>query len=119
MENVGYSHVFPFSNICDCNRSVFDLTFSKLLFAVLLGDFHLEYLVLADEGGHLRQALSPRAPNTNKQHVAPELTDHTYYTGYCGGNTKMLSFIYKYIQQILKYFVIISAYAIITVLFCI
>lgn len=35
------------------NVTVFDLTFSKLLFAVLLGDFHLEYLVLTDEGSHL------------------------------------------------------------------
>ncbi|TNN76758.1 hypothetical protein EYF80_013007 [Liparis tanakae] len=34
----------------------------------------------SDKGSHLRQALSARGPNTNQQHVAPELTDHTYYT---------------------------------------
>lgn len=73
---------------------MFDLTFSELLFPVLLGDFHLEYLVFTDEGGHLGQTLSTRAPDTNQQHVAPELTDHTYYTGYCGGKTKILPILY-------------------------
>lgn len=84
------SNTFPFSIICECNSSVFHLTFSKLLFAVLLGDFHLEYLVLTDGGSHLRQTLSTRAPNTNQQHVAPELTYHPHCTCYCGGKTKIL-----------------------------
>jgi len=66
------------------------LTFSELLFAVLLGDFHLEYVVLTDEGCHLRQARSTGAPNTNQKHVASELTDHTYNAGYCRENTKIL-----------------------------
>lgn len=35
-----------------------DLTFSELLLAVLLGDLHLEYLVIADGRGHLAEALS-------------------------------------------------------------
>ena len=84
-------------HIYECKWSVFDLTFPKLLFAVLLGDFHLEYLVFTDGGSHFRQALSARAPNTNQKHVAPGLSDHTYCTGYWGGNTKTSCkfFIYK------------------------
>lgn len=45
-----------FSKVCECNGCVADLTLSKLQFAVLLGDFHLEYLVLTYEGSYLRQA---------------------------------------------------------------
>lgn len=80
------------------NVTPFELTFSKLLFAVLLGDFHLEYLVLTDEGSHLGQALSARTPNTNQQHVAPELADHTYCTCYCGGNITQILLLKKYIK---------------------
>lgn len=64
-----------------------ELTFSEFLLVVLLGDFHLEYLVLTDEGSYLRQTLPTRAPNTNQKHVAPELTNNTYNTSYCRENT--------------------------------
>lgn len=67
------------------------LTFSKLQLAVVLGDFHLEYLILTDGGSHLSQTLSTRATNTNQQHIAPKLTDHTNNTGYCGGNKTQLT----------------------------
>lgn len=107
-------------HIYECKWSVFDLTLPKLLFAVLLGDFHLEYLVFTDRGGHFRQALSARAPNSNQKHVAPGLSDHTYCTGYWGGNTKTSCkfFIYKILVMacglcfllLFWYFVPASAY---------
>lgn len=84
-----YKTLTPISNICEWISNALHLTLSELLFAVLLGDFYLENLELTDEGGHLCEALSTRPPNTNQQHVSPELTDHTYYTCYCGENRKI------------------------------
>lgn len=57
----------------------------------MLGDFHLEHLVLTDGGSHLGKALSARATNTDQQHVAPELAYYTYYSGYYGGNKGTLN----------------------------
>lgn len=56
----------------------FRLTFSELLFAVLLGHLDHEDLVFTDVGCHPGQALSARAADTDQQHVAPWLADDTH-----------------------------------------
>lgn len=62
--------------------SVFLLTFSELLFAILFGHLHHEHLVFTDEGCHLGEALSPGAANADQQHVSPGLADDTYCPRY-------------------------------------
>lgn len=107
-QEVGQRNALPFLlKTLSCDSDVLDLTFSKLLLAVLLGDFHLEYLVLTDGGGHLRQALSTGAPNTDQQHVAPELTDHTYHTGYWGVKHKNIAHFISFIRKFLIYSIVI------------
>lgn len=88
-----------------CSRkgnSVFDPTFSKLLFAVMLGDFHLINLVSTNEGAHFGKALSARATNTHQEHVTSELADHAHCARHCRGNTRSFNkSIYSYILYFL------------------
>ena len=53
-------------------------TFSELLEAVVSGDLDLEHAVGYDEGGQAREALPATAPHPNQEHVAPQLSDHSY-----------------------------------------
>lgn len=76
------------------------LTFSELPFVVLFGHVHLEQLIFTDVGGELGQTLSSWAPDTDEKHVASELTDHTYHTGYWGENTKKYN---RYCKLHIKY----------------
>ena len=54
------------------------LTLAELESSILFADFHLERVVVTDEGSKSSEALSTAAADTDQQHVATRLPNHSH-----------------------------------------
>jgi len=58
-------------------------TLAELQSTILFADFYLERVVVADEGRESRQTLPAAASDTDQQHVATRLTNHSHDPRHC------------------------------------